>query len=109
MSAPIVIIQANFKEIVLDAKQPVLVDFWAPWCGPCRALAPIIDELAGEYAGKVIFAKANVDENSSLASQYSIASIPTIILFNKGKPVEQMVGGKTKVAFQKILDAILGK
>ncbi len=109
MSAPIILNQANFKEIVLNAKQPVLVDFWAPWCGPCRALAPIIAELANEYEGKVVFAKANVDENSSLASQYSIASIPTIILFNKSKPVEQMVGGKTKVAFQKILNAVLGK
>jgi thioredoxin 1 len=82
----------NFQTEVLSSSQPVLVDFWAPWCGPCLRLAPTIEEVAGEFAGRVRVGKLNTDENTSTPSQYQIQGIPTVILFKGGKPVDREVG-----------------
>jgi thioredoxin 1 len=84
--------EANFQHDVLDSSQPVLVDFWAEWCGPCRVLAPVINELATEFAGRVTVGKVNVDDESALAGQYGIRSIPTLLLFKDGQVVDQVVG-----------------
>lgn len=83
---------ATFQREVIKSKQPVLVDFWAPWCGPCQSIAPMIDKLAEEYAGKVKIVKVNTDQNRKLATDYQIQSIPTTILFDGGKPVQRIVG-----------------
>jgi thioredoxin 1 len=99
----------DFKERVLDSKQPVLVDFWAVWCGPCRMVAPIVDELAGEYKDKVGFAKVNVDDAPKIASSYNVMSIPTLIVFKGGKPFEQIVGYRPKKDIQKLLDKALAQ
>ena len=86
----------NFKEEVLQSDRPVLVDFWAPWCGPCRMLAPVLEELDGDLAGKVKVAKVNVDEEMELAAQFQVASIPTLILFQGGQAVRRTVGVQPK-------------
>ncbi len=109
MAEPVTVDQNSFSEKVLKAKQPVLVDFWAPWCGPCRAIAPIIGELAKEYEGKVTFAKINVDENPFLASSYSVMSIPTLIIFKDGKPLERIIGYRPKTELKKLIDSVLVK
>jgi thioredoxin 1 len=107
MSKPVEINEANFKEMVLQAKIPVLVDFWAPWCGPCRMVAPVVDELANEYEGKVSFVKVNVDDNPKTASQYGVMSIPTLIVFKNGQPVSNIVGFRPKAELKKNLDTAL--
>jgi thioredoxin 1 len=81
----------NFKKEVLESDLPALVDFWAPWCGPCRTIAPLIDELAKEYRNKLRVCKINVDENPRIATQYAVMSIPTLIFFKNGKVIEQVV------------------
>ena len=101
--------EKEFKSAVLNAQKPVLVDFWAVWCGPCRMVAPIIGELAQEYNDRIEFVKINVDESPRLASSYSVMSIPTILVFKEGKPCEQVIGYRPKKDFQKILDKVLGK
>ncbi|MEW6524778.1 MAG: thioredoxin [Bacillota bacterium] len=97
----------NFGAEVLNADMPVLVDFWAAWCGPCRMIAPTIDELARDYAGRVKVGKLNVDDNGNTAAQYGIMSIPTLLLFKDGKAVDKVVGAVPKRDLQRRLDAVL--
>ncbi|MGQ9557708.1 MAG: thioredoxin [Desulfurispora sp.] len=99
--------ESNFAAEVLQSAQPVLVDFWAPWCGPCRTMAPVIDELASEYAGKAKVAKVNVDNNQGLARQYGIMSIPSLLFFKEGKVAGQIVGVTAKSVLAKKLDELL--
>lgn len=98
----------NFKTEVLDSSIPVLVDFTATWCGPCQRLAPIIEELAGEYRGKVKIGKLDIDENNEVAGRYGIMSVPTVIAFRDGKPAETMVGLNPKSYYKHKLDALAG-
>lgn len=97
----------NWQSEVLDSKVPVLVDFWAEWCGPCRTLAPILDELSGEVAGKMRIAKVNVDENQQLAGEFGIRSIPTLLVIKDGAVQEQMIGVMNKAALKEKLSAYL--
>jgi len=97
----------TFEQEVLKANQPVLVDFWAAWCGPCRMIAPAVEELATEYAGKAKVAKVNVDENQSTPSQYNIRGIPTLLLFKDGQVKEQLVGAASRDVIENLLKKYL--
>jgi len=97
----------NFENEVKESKIPILVDFWAEWCAPCRMVAPVLDELAEEFDGKVKIGKVNVDQNRTVAAQYGVMSIPTLILFKNGELVEQMVGAQPKENLQKVLQSAL--
>lgn len=107
MSKPIEINNASFEKKVLESKIPVLVDFWAPWCRPCLMAAPVLEELAKEYANKITFAKLDVDQNAQTATKYNVMAIPNLIIFKEGKPVSQIVGFKPKEELKKDLDAVL--
>lgn len=97
----------NFDDEVLNAAEPVLVDFWAEWCGPCKALAPVMDELAADYEGKVKIGKLDTDANREVSVRYSVSAIPTVILFNGGEIVEKFVGLRSKKDFQVVMDRIV--
>jgi thioredoxin 1 len=98
---------SNFKNEVLESKVPVLVDFWAPWCGPCRAIAPVLEELAGEYAGRAKIVKLNVDDHQSSAAAYGVRSIPNLIVFKNGQVAQQIVGAVPKTKLTAALDSAL--
>ncbi|BFM41131.1 thioredoxin [Synechocystis sp. LKSZ1] len=104
MSATPQVTDASFKDDVLDSELPVLVDFWAPWCGPCRMVAPVVDEIAQQYAGKVKVVKLNTDDNPNTASQYGIRSIPTLMIFKGGQRVDMVVGAVPKTTLASTLE-----
>jgi len=107
MSKPIEVDDNNFDQTVLQSETPVLVDFWAPWCRPCLMTAPVLEELAEEYAGRITIAKLNVDQNAKTAAKYGIMAIPNLIVFKKGQPASQIVGYKPKAELKRELDAAL--
>jgi thioredoxin 1 len=110
MAAPKIIIltRDNFAKETLESPGPILVDFWAEWCGPCKMLAPILDELAAEYEGRVRFGKVNIDEDGPLAAQFNIQSIPTLLLFSQGQVTDQLVGLRSKKDLKTRLDRLAG-
>lgn len=105
--AEITVTDQNFKSEILESKEPAIVDFWAPWCGPCRVVSPIIEELASEYEGKVKVGKMNVDENPNTAGGFGIMSIPTILMFKDGKPVKTLIGAQAKENYKKAIEEVL--
>ncbi len=100
--------QDNFEEKVIKSDLPVLIDFWAEWCGPCRMVAPVVEELAKNYAGKAVIGKVNVDEERSLAQKYRVLSIPTLFIFKDGQVVDQIVGARPYDDIARVLDKHIG-
>ena len=98
---------ANFQDEVLESPIPVLLDFWAPWCGPCRMIAPVIDQIASEYAGQIKVGKINIDDNGSLAEQHGIVSIPTLIVYNNGEITSQKNGAASKYDIEAMFKKII--
>jgi thioredoxin 1 len=107
MSKPAEVTDSTFETEVLKSDKPVLVDFWAPWCGPCRMVAPVVEELSDEYSGKVKFLKLNTDDNMNTAAAYGIRSIPTLLMFKGGQPVEQIIGFRPKGDLKRVIDKAL--
>ena len=107
MAKPLAVSDEEFEAKVLKSEVPVMVDFWAPWCGPCRSVAPILDELAGEYEGKVQIVKVNTDEHSQNAAKYGVRGIPTLIFFRDGEEVDRIVGAGPKSLYKNKLDELV--
>ena len=109
MASPLIVTltQENFAHQVLQSPEPTLVDFWAEWCGPCKMIAPLLDELAAEYDGKVKIGKVNVDEQQLLAAEYGIRAIPTLLIFRNGQVADQIVGARSKRDFKASLDRVV--
>ncbi len=101
------ITDSNYEEITKDASKPLVVDFWAPWCGPCKTISPMVDELAEQYADQIVVAKCNVEDNDDVASAFDIRNIPTIIFFKDGQQVDKQVGSLTKGALAAKFEALL--
>lgn len=98
---------STFNSEVLQSQEPVLVDFWAPWCGPCKMISPVIEEISNDYGGKVKICMINVDENTEIAGEYGVMSVPTLVLFKDGREINRLVGATPKVNIIHALDAIL--
>jgi thioredoxin 1 len=110
MASPLIVTltQDNFAGQVLQSPAPVLVDFWAEWCGPCKMIAPLLNELAEEYDGKVKIGKVNIDEQQNLAAEYGVRAIPTLLVFHKGQVADQIVGARSKRELKASLDRVVG-
>lgn len=107
MSKSVAVDESSFEQIVLKADKPVLVDFWADWCKPCKMIAPILDELSEEYSDRISFVKLDVDQNQKVAAKYRVMSIPTLLIFKNGEPVSNIVGLRPKGDLKKSLEASL--
>ncbi|MEZ5104895.1 MAG: thioredoxin [Draconibacterium sp.] len=101
------ITDANFEELVVKSDKPVMIDFWAVWCGPCRMIAPIVEEMSGEYEGKAVVGKVDVDSNPNIAMKYGIRNIPTVLFVKNGEVADKQVGAAPKQVFTKKLDALI--
>ncbi|WP_019201520.1 thioredoxin [Tsukamurella sp. 1534] len=106
-TATVTVTDATFKEQVLESSKPVLVDFWATWCGPCKVVAPVLEQIAQEHGDKLTVAKVEVDQNPTAPRDYQVLSIPTLILFQDGEPTTKLIGAKSKSAILKALDGVL--
>jgi thioredoxin 1 len=107
MGKPVKVTDEEFEQTVLKADKPVVVDFWAPWCGPCRAIAPTLDKLAGDYDGKLTIAKVNTDEDPRWAGQLGIQGIPTLIIFKDGKEFKRLIGSRSEGAYREAFESAL--
>ncbi len=107
MANVVTVTDQNFQQEVLESGLPVLVDFWAPWCGPCKMVGPVVESLAADNEGKLVVAKLNVDDNKNIAAQYGIRGIPTLAIFKDGAEVKRIVGAQGKPQLQKVIDEII--
>jgi thioredoxin 1 len=107
MSSAVAVTDSDFTKEVMESTIPVVVDFWATWCGPCQVMGPVVDAIAGEYAGKIKVLKLNVDENQATPAKYGVRGIPTLILFNKGEVVDRIVGAQPKASVESLLKKVV--